>query len=258
MQSKPLCIVTGGAGFLGFNIVQNMVAKGFNVVSFDLTDPPTSIVNAEFINCDITKFDNMQTVINKVINKYGGVDVLINNAAIDAKIANSLSSPINFLTDNFEKIHDEFSVAVVGALICTQLVAINMKSNSNSKNKSIVFIGSDLSVIAPNQNIYIDQNNLQTFFKPISYSLIKHALVGMVKYLSVELAQYDIRVNCVSPGPISHKQPDYLVENLFTQIPLKRLAKIEDIVGVVEFLTRAESSYITGQNLLIDGGRSVW
>lgn len=258
MQSKPICIVTGGAGFLGFNIVKNMVIKGFNVVSFDLLDPPTFIENAEFIKCDITNFENMRTVINEIIKKYGGIDVLINNAAIDAKVLNNSNSPVNFLSDNFEKIHDEFNVSVVGALICSQLVSINMKSNSTSKNKSIVFIGSDLSVIAPNQNIYIDQNNSQTFYKPISYSLIKHALVGIVKYLSVELAKYNIRVNCVSPGPISHEQPDYLVENLFTQIPFKRLANIEDIVGVIEFLTRVESSYITGQNLLIDGGRSVW
>jgi NAD(P)-dependent dehydrogenase (short-subunit alcohol dehydrogenase family) len=258
MELKPLCIVTGGAGFLGLSIVNHMLSKGFNVVSFDLADPSTKIENAEFIKCDITNFENMRTIITKITKKYGGIDVLINNAAIDAKVSSDLNSPIDFLSDNFETIHEEFNVSILGALICTQLVAFSMKSNVSSKNKSIVFVGSDLSVIAPNQNIYIDQNNSQTFFKPISYSLIKHAIVGIVKYLSVELSKYNIRVNCVSPGPIAHEQPDYLVKNLFTQIPLKRLARIDDIVGVIEFLASVEASYITGQNLLIDGGRSVW
>jgi NAD(P)-dependent dehydrogenase (short-subunit alcohol dehydrogenase family) len=119
-------------------------------------------------------------------------------------------------------------------------------------------VGSDLSVIAPDQRIYIDKKGNQTFFKPVSYSIIKHAMLGLTKYLSTYFASQGIRVNCISPGPILENQPDYLIQNLINRIPMGKLAHTKDIVGAIQFLLDDTSSYITGQNIVVDGGRTTW
>jgi NAD(P)-dependent dehydrogenase (short-subunit alcohol dehydrogenase family) len=254
---RGVCIITGGSGFLGKQICLTMVQQGFEVVSLDVNPPIDKISQVKYFNCDISDYNDLQKVFldNEIEGK--DIEVLINNAAIDAKYSKGVSTASDFLCDTFDSIIDEFRVSIVGSLQCTQLVAQNMIS-SKLKNKSIIFIGSDLSVISPKQEIYIDTSGIQTFKKPISYSLIKHAVVGAMKYLSTDLAKYNIRVNCVSPGPIMRDQPGFLLQNLQNEIPMSRLASISDVLGVLEFFCNDTSSYITGQNILVDGGRSVW
>lgn len=256
MENKKTCIVTGGSGFLGSNIVKHMQSVGFRVISIDINEPLDVIENVEYFQCDITEYGDLKSTFDWIWSNYKDVDVLINNAAIDAKVSSNLTKSKNFYVEEFESMYKDFSVSIIGALNCTQIAVNNMLSKKKAY-KSVLFIGSDLSVIAPNQRIYI-KDGIQTFSKPISYSLIKHAVIGMVKYLAVELGPHNINVNCVSPGPIFYDQPDFLVKNLSAEIPFQRLAKVEEIVGVVEFLTSQKANFITGQNILVDGGRSVW
>jgi len=119
-------------------------------------------------------------------------------------------------------------------------------------------MGSDLGVISPDQRVYRLEDGTQTFFKPISYSILKHGIVGMTKYLATMLAERNIRVNCISPGPILDQQPSALIKELESRIPMGRLASISEIVGVVNFLTSDLSNYVTGQNIVVDGGRTIW
>jgi NAD(P)-dependent dehydrogenase (short-subunit alcohol dehydrogenase family) len=96
------------------------------------------------------------------------------------------------------------------------------------------------------------------FYKPFSYSVIKHGLVGLTKYLSTYLAEYGIRVNTLSPGSIENEQDAEFLNNLRSRIPMGRLANVEEYKGAIQFLASDASSYMTGQNLIIDGGRSIW
>jgi NAD(P)-dependent dehydrogenase (short-subunit alcohol dehydrogenase family) len=131
------------------------------------------------------------------------------------------------------------------------------------ENKSgvIVNISSDLGVIAPDQRIYLKKDtgvNDTRFYKPFSYSVIKHGLIGLTKYLATYLAEFGIRVNTLSPGSIfNYQDPDFLTK-LKNNIPLNRLANVDEYKGAIQFLTSESSSYMTGQNLIIDGGRSTW
>ena len=123
------------------------------------------------------------------------------------------------------------------------------------KNGSIINIGSDLSVIAPNQKIY--NGVYKNYFKPVTYSVLKHGLLGMTKYFSSLYADKKVRVNMLSPGPVKNKQEKKLISNLLKLIPAKRLANPEDIADAILFLAEKNSRYINGQNIIIDGGRTI-
>jgi NAD(P)-dependent dehydrogenase (short-subunit alcohol dehydrogenase family) len=124
----------------------------------------------------------------------------------------------------------------------------------------IINISSDLGVIAPDHRIYRKSDSFGEvqYFKPVSYSVIKHGLIGLTKYLSTYLADFSIRVNTLSPGSIFNNQDTEFLNNLENNIPLKRLASVNEYKGAIQFLASDASSYMTGQNLIIDGGRSVW
>ena len=123
------------------------------------------------------------------------------------------------------------------------------------KSGSIINIGSDLSVIAPNQKIY--KSSYKNYIKPVTYSVIKHGLLGLTKYFASLYAKQNVRVNMVSPGPIKNVQNSKLLKELSKVIPMERLGHPNEIFGLLLFLSNSNSSYITGQNVLIDGGRTI-
>jgi NAD(P)-dependent dehydrogenase (short-subunit alcohol dehydrogenase family) len=130
-----------------------------------------------------------------------------------------------------------------------------------NRSGTIINIASDLGVIAPDQRIYVKENHddsVLRFYKPFSYSVIKHGLVGLTKYLSTYLGEYGIRVNTLSPGSIENNQDPEFLMNLKSRIPLGRLANVDEYKGAIQFLASDASSYMSGQNLIIDGGRSTW
>ena len=118
---------------------------------------------------------------------------------------------------------------------------------------NIINISSDLGVIAPNQSLYSKNNK-----KPISYSVVKHGIIGFSKYLATYLAEYNIRSNSLCPGGISNNQPKEFISKIKKLIPLKRMAKINDYDGIILYLCSDYSSYMTGSTIVWDGGRSVW
>ncbi len=123
------------------------------------------------------------------------------------------------------------------------------------KKGSIINIGSDLSVIAPNQKIY--KNSYHNYIKPVTYAVIKHGMFGLTKYFSSLYAPKNVRVNMVSPGPVKNKQSKKLLKEIQNMTPMERLGNPEDILGILLFLAREESKYITGQNILVDGGKTI-
>jgi len=266
--NEKIAIITGGSGFLGQQHCLALLEKGAIVFNFDLSSLETLKLN-EFapysdnfynITCDITNENNVEQAFMHVIKQEGKVDILINNASIDHKVPSNLSENKNdFRFENFDfsSWQNEIAVGLTGAVYCCKYAAKNMIKN---KSGVIINISSDLGVIAPDQRIYKKngQSREVKYFKPFSYSVIKHGLIGLTKYLSTYLSDFGIRVNTLSPGSISNYQDPEFLHNLENNIPLKRLARVNEYKGAIQFLASDASSYMTGQNLIIDGGRSTW
>ena len=266
--NEKIAIITGGSGFLGQQHCLALLEKGAMVFNFDLF--PLEILRLnEFapysdnfynITCDITNEKNVEQAFKQVIERKGKIDILINNASIDHKVPSNLSENKNdFRFENFDfsSWQNEIAVGLTGAVYCCKYAAKSMIKN---KSGVIINISSDLGVIAPDQRIYRKngQSSEVNYFKPFSYSVIKHGLIGLTKYLSTYLADFGIRVNTLSPGSISNYQDPEFLHNLENNIPLRRLASVNEYKGAIQFLASDASSYMTGQNLIIDGGRSTW
>jgi NAD(P)-dependent dehydrogenase (short-subunit alcohol dehydrogenase family) len=211
--------------------------------------------------CDITNENNVEKAFKQVLDQKGRVDILVNNASIDHKVPLNLSENIkDFRFENFDlsSWQNELAVGLTGAIFCSKYATKNMIKN---KSGIIINISSDLGVIAPDQRIYkksLPDENQVEYFKPFSYSVIKHGLIGLTKYLSTYLADFGIRVNTLSPGSIFNNQDPEFLQNLEKNIPIGRLANVGEYKGAIQFLASNASSYMTGQNLIIDGGRSTW
>ncbi len=257
INARRICVVTGGSGFLGETIVKELTKEGYQVVSLDKTEPQYELGSAIYFQCDILNRNEVKELLGSYILESDSLEVLINNAAIDAKVDHSVKTVKSFANYDLDSLQNELGVAIQGSLTVIQ-ECLPYFFKSSSTNKSIIYIGSDLAVIAPDQRIYKDNAGKQTFLKPVSYSIVKHATLGLIKYLAVEFAQHGIRVNGVSPGPIMHEQPIFVKRNIEERVPLGRLATRDDAVSAIKFLANQNSGYITGQNIQVDGGRTIW
>lgn len=254
--SQGIALLTGGSGLVGSAIGAELSRRGIEVHSLDTQLPKAQIPEILYHQIDITNRLEIESLISK-ISKLGSIDYLVHCAAIDPKVGKDIKNVAGFQDELFDSISKEFDVSILGALFTIQSFLRHIERDLR-KSRSIVLLGSDLSVISPDQRVYLDTNGVQTFYKPISYSIIKHGIVGMTKYLATLLADKNIRVNCVSPGPILDQQPDQLVTELENRIPMGRLASVNEVAGVVSFLLSDDSTYINGQNLVVDGGRTIW
>ena len=183
-----------------------------------------------------------QSFTNKFAKKIKKIkiSVLINNAAINPQPN--------------EKIHlNDWEKSIqVGLTGSKNMVDAFSEDMIKMKFGSIINIGSDLSIIAPDQSIY--PNKIK---KPLSYSVIKHGIVGLTKYYAALYASYGIRCNCLCPGGVYNKQNIKFIDKLEKKIPMKRMAKKNEYIGAIQFLASNASRYMTGQNLIMDGGRSI-
>lgn len=237
-------VITGGSGFLGSYICEKF-SKNYKVVCVDIKFRSKRLIrNIDKVNCDISNINQIKKELT-YLKKYKKIH-LINNAAVDSV---PTSNKNNYSKENLS---NQMMVSFIGTKNITEFIGNMM---CKRKFGSIINIGSDLSVIAPNQEIYIGV--YKNFIKSIDYSIAKHGLVGLNKYYASLFAKYNIRVNMVSPAPIVNKQRPKLIKNLIKLIPMRRLAERKDIFYFLEFLLSKNSSYITGQNILVDGGRSI-
>lgn len=257
--SGKIAVVTGGCGFLGEQHCLALAENGAKVVAIDLpkSKTPKSFDGLEILvmYCDISNEVEVQEVFYRIKNEYKKLDVLLNNAAVDHKVSsNGLSVSSRFENYDLDAANHEYAVGINGAVICSREASkMMMKQNYGV----IINVCSDLGIIAPDHRIYNTGAEL-IHFKPFTYSLIKHAIIGLTKYLSVYLAPYGIRVNAISPGSIENNQNDDFVTQLKERIPMSRLASVDEYKSAIQFLASDASSYMTGQNLVIDGGRTTW
>jgi NAD(P)-dependent dehydrogenase (short-subunit alcohol dehydrogenase family) len=264
-----VAIITGGMGFLGQKHAETISGAGGIPVMVDIhipsaaeqcTDTWKSRFGAQAcaLKCDITNPEEVHALLAEVLKSYGHVDILINNAANNPKMENT--SEVNFSRlEHFPlaQWQADLAVGLTGSFLCSQVFGAEM---AKRKKGVIVNISSDLGVIAPDQRIYrqVGLPEEQQPAKPVTYSVVKHGLIGLTKYLATYWANSGVRVNALSPGGVFNGQPDDFVVRLTNLIPMERMADCDELHGAILFLCSDASSYMTGANLMIDGGRTCW
>ena len=252
---KKVILITGGAGFLGKKYCQFFLKKKFTVLCVDndikkiKTIDNLRLKNLYTFRCDISDENQIKKLFQD-INKSFFVNVLINNAAIDAVPFKKGEPSQKFPTS--EMWDKELNVGLKGSFLMIKYFGEKM---IKKKQGSIINIGSDLSFIAPNQKIY--KSSYKNYIKPVTYSVIKHGMLGLTKYFASLYGPNNVRVNMLSPGPIKNNQSPKLIKELKNLIPMNRLGKYNEMFGLLNFLSSNESSYLTGQNILVDGGRTI-
>ena len=255
LKSK-IILITGGAGLLGSQIVHTIKKHGGTPIVLDNDQKKIEKLKKNlkktnhslaFYKVDITKRNQVKSAINKIYKNFKKIDCLINNAGFNPKMNFKSSNFENFSLEQWNK---EIQISLTGSLVITQEVVKKMIAQ---KNGNIINISSDLGIIAPNQYLY-EKNSK----KPVSYSVVKHGIIGFSKYLATYLAEYNIRSNTLCPGGISDNQPKKFVNKIKKLIPLKRMAKINDYDGIILYLCSDYSSYMTGSTIVCDGGRTSW
>ena len=270
LQGKT-ALITGAAGLLGIEHASALLESGATVV---LTDVAEEALESAYSH--LSKSFRSNNVISKIMDVSNvidirrvhdelsicghHVDILINNAAIDPKVdsENQILEGSRLENYNVQQWDREISVGLTGAFLCSQVFGTSMAKAGNGG--IILNIASDLSVVAPDQRLYRRNDfpdDLQPV-KPVTYSVIKSGLVGLTRYLATYWAEQGIRSNALSPGGVLNGQGEEFVQRLNDLIPLGRMAAKDEYRGALQFLCSDASAYMNGQNVIIDGGRSVW
>jgi NAD(P)-dependent dehydrogenase (short-subunit alcohol dehydrogenase family) len=265
-----VAIVTGGAGLLGYHHGAILAAAGANVVLLDLAvaNPALRAEQLQLahgpeclgLSADITSEKSLLEARDIILAKFGRIDILINNAANNPKVEDTggATSQAWSRLENFplQVWNDDIAVGLTGAFLCSRVFGMEMvKRNSGV----ILNVASDLGVIAPDQRLYRKEGvpEDQQPVKPVTYSVVKTALIGLTRYLSTYWTAHNIRCNAISPGGVFTTQPDDFTVKLHSLIPMARMAHKDEYQGAILFLCSDASSYMTGQNLIVDGGRTV-
>lgn len=264
-------LITGAAGLLGRQHAAALAAVGARVLLTDLdvasAESAAAAVRAEIADADlvpvaldVTSLESVRAVAEDAARRFGAIDVLVNNAAIDPKVTGAPGMTHGSRLEAFsvDQWNREIAVGLTGAMLCAQTFGAAM---AGRRAGVILNIASDLGVIAPDQRLYRNADaasEAEQPVKPVTYSVIKHGLVGLTKYLATYWADRNVRVNALSPGGVYNQQDPAFVARLTNLIPMGRMADRTDYRGIVQFLCSDASRYMTGQNVVIDGGRSVW
>lgn len=258
-----VAIVTGGAGLLGQQHCQALLNSGASVYVADINTELIDQVcyklgNKSYpLKMDVTDEDNIKNALNVVLSDQGRLDILINNAAIDPKVKlDNVLETSRLENFSINQWNHQLSVGLTGAFLCSKIFGGYMSTKGRG---CILNISSDLSVFAPDQRLYNkpELSEDKQPVKPVTYSVIKTALIGLTRYLASYWAEKNIRVNAISPGGVYVDQPDEFVQKLVNLIPLGRMAQPDEYRCAIQFLCSDASKYMTGQNIVIDGGRSI-
>jgi NAD(P)-dependent dehydrogenase (short-subunit alcohol dehydrogenase family) len=265
-----VAIITGGAGLLGMQHAAAVAGAGAHAVIADLSldvvrRSASEIsrahnVEALGVRVDVTSKTDVEAMVDDVVRKFGRVDILINNAAMTVKgggeIAESYFAPFEtYPLDLWEK---AIQVNLTGAFLCCQAAGRQMVAQ---RSGVVLNIASDVGNISPDRRIYegaVHPGTGKPFNTPASYAATKAALINLTRYLATYWAPQGIRVNCLSPGGVYAGHDAKFVANLTSLIPLGRMARVNEYQGAVLFLVSSASSYVTGANLIVDGGRTAW
>lgn len=264
-------LITGSAGLLGVEHAAALLDSGATVVLTDISEDGLASARTSLLDkaegkriltrvMDVCRLDAIRAVAEELASSGLRVDILVNNAAIDPKVVGEQGVVETSRLENFplDQWNMQMSVGLTGAFLCSQIFGRAMAKDG--KGGVILNIASDLSVFSPDQRLYRKDglpDEMQPV-KPVTYSVIKAGLIGLTRYLATYWADRGVRANALSPGGVFNGQGEEFVQHLKSLIPLGRMANREEYRAAVQFLCSDASAYLNGQNIVMDGGRSVW
>jgi NAD(P)-dependent dehydrogenase (short-subunit alcohol dehydrogenase family) len=266
--SGRVAIITGGAGLLGYQHGDVLAAAGAHVVLLDLATSDPAKAAAELtashrvecigLTADITDEASIVDSSHQILAKFGRMDILINNAANNPKVEDATKLAWSRLENLPVGVWDaDIRVGLTGAFLCSRVFGAEM---AKAAGGVIINVASDLALISPDQRLYRVDGlpEDQQPVKPVTYSVVKAGLLGLTRYLATYWSGSNIRVNAISPGGVSNGQTEVFLSRLKQLIPMERMADRSEYQGAILFLCSDASSYMTGANLVIDGGRTCW
>jgi len=263
-----VAVVTGGVGLLGAEFCRTLAEAGAAVAVVDLNAPASQArtdtllsggYKALAVPADITQPDSVNEAVDKVLSAFGRIDVLVNSAALDPKFdpdaINKGITPGAFEDYPLDLWNSALNVNLTGMFLMTQACVKPMLEQG--KKGSIINICSTYGLNGPDQRIYVKEGK-RVAFKPVYYTVTKAGVLGFTKYLAAYYADTEIRVNALTPGGVFNNHEDYFVKNYSAKTILGRMARKDEMNGALLFLASDASSYMTGNNVVVDGGWTAW
>lgn len=261
-----IVIVTGGAGLLGTEYCRSLAEVGAIPVVADVDGLAAERVAEELsglgstalpIQVDVADPASVRAMVDRVTSEFGRVDALVNNAAIDPKFETSDAGRHSTAFEEYpvELFNRSLAVNVSGAFLCAQAVAAPMLAQGRG---SIVNISSIYGMVGPDQRIYEKKDQAQPSYKPPDYSVTKSALFGLTRYLAAYWGPKNIRVNSLTLGGVFNDHDEEFTKAYSARVPLGRMAKRDEYSQAVLFLLSDASTYMTGANMVVDGGWTAW
>jgi len=267
--SGKIIVITGATGLLGRKHAEAISCYGGTPILLDLSqqavDSFANELNDKYkidsvgFAIDITDEKAIENNVKQLIEKFGKIDGLVNNAANNPKVEDS--NEVNFSRlENFPLSiwYDDIAVGLTGAFLCAKHYGYKIAQNPNGG--SIVNISSDLGLIAPDQRLYAKDgiDNDKQNVKPVTYSVVKTGLIGLTRYLATYWADKNVRCNAMCPGGVENGQPESFLNKVNSKIPMNRLAQPDEYQGTLLWMLSDASSYLNGAVVNVDGGRTTW
>jgi NAD(P)-dependent dehydrogenase (short-subunit alcohol dehydrogenase family) len=251
-----VALITGGSGVLGMVFARALADQGAKIVVADIDEERCETCAAEIakesgkaclgVLLDVSDPKAVASAVGRVENEFGRIDILINNAAAQPQ---GMFAPL-----------EEYSVDVWNRIMAVNLTGQFLMAQASApimlrqKRGSIVNISSVYGVVGPNQHIYEGSK----FNTPAVYSASKAGVLGLTRYLATYWAQQGIRVNSITPGGVFRGHKDPFLSAYCARVPMGRMAEQDELRGAVIYLASGASSYVTGHNLVVDGGWTIW
>jgi len=263
-----VAVVTGGAGLLGAEFSRTLAEAGALVIVADLNEDAANKVTqgltdsgyeATGFGLDVTRIESTRELASVALSKFGRLDILVNSAALDPKFDPDAAAkgiaPGAFEDYPLEQWNAALNVNLTGMFLVTQ-ACVGLMLEQDKKG-SIINICSTYGLNGPDQRIYI-KDGQRVAFKPVYYTTTKAGVMGFTKYLAAYYAGTDIRVNALTPGGVYNNHEEYFVKNYSAKTIMGRMADKNEMNGALLFLASDASSYMTGNNLVVDGGWTAW
>ncbi|NWG08318.1 MAG: SDR family oxidoreductase [Chloroflexi bacterium] len=263
-----VAVVTGGVGLLGAEFCRTLAEAGAAVAVVDLNASASRLTadtltksgyHSLAIPTDITQPDSVHAMVETVLSAFGRIDILVNSAALDPKFdpdaVKKGITPGAFEDYPLDQWNSALNVNLTGMFLVTQACVKPMIAHG--KKGSVINICSTYGLNGPDQRIYI-KDGQRVAFKPVYYTVTKAGVLGFTKYLAAYYAGTEIRVNALTPGGVFNSHEDYFVRNYSAKTILGRMAKKDEMNGALLFLASDASSYMTGNNVVVDGGWTAW
>jgi NAD(P)-dependent dehydrogenase (short-subunit alcohol dehydrogenase family) len=262
-----VAVITGGAGLLGVRHGEAIAAAGGVAVLADIRGGDAvaraSEIAAAFgvpamgIGCDVTRADSIESLLQTILDRFGRVDILVNNAANNPKVEAPGEGFSRVERFSAEQWNADIAVGLTGPFLCAKVIGGAL---AKQKRGVIVNISSEYGVIAPDQRLYHDEALPadQQPVKPVTYTVVKAGLHGLTIYLATYWAHDGVRVNTITLGGVENGQPAGFLERATARIPMGRMAQPHDFQGALVYLCSDAAAFVTGANLVVDGGKTIW